>query len=635
MHTISLRALVLAVLVTGSLVPGTALTFAREHTKRSPSPRLTYIRGNVFVQHSNHRVRGKPGIRLVPGDRVATSATGRAIVRVDSDTVLRLNTQSQIVLGHGSRFTLMSGDLDAALSAASVWTLHTAGYGVSAPGGEVALHAGSSGATVTDVRGLAAVVKGGQIRYLRPNQILALGEGGRPELADGVESTHWVDTLPAPRHLSDDISLSESGGHVADVSSQLAATPGGASGAASNALDGDVNTAWISAPGATQWITLGFSDSRTFLISYVRIARGPALGTGAAPGRRLQILVSSSGTASSDFHRIRTVTVAPGTAMQGFKLPARLLARYVKLVFSGGSAQSVTSIAQIDIDGEVQGKPVRKSVFGHPFDIATDASGNVYVVDGARGRVQVLNPAGAPIRAFGEFGTKRGQMRAPTSIVLDAASDAYVADSSNDRVDVFSPTGHALYSWGKKGTQAGEFNEPAGVGLDATGNLYVADSRNERVVKLSAHGAALGVFGGGGDCNPFCDPERLAVAANGNIYVADARGASLFELDPQGKVLAHIGGQGSGPGQFNLPFGVSLDAKGNVYVADSGNNRIQEFSPDLKPVRQIGTRGIGPGQFGAPMRVLVRADGSMLVAEYANERIQLIDASGQGLAFWR
>ena len=36
----------------------------------------------------------------------------------------------------------------------------------------------------------------------------------------------------------------------------------------------------------------------------------------------------------------------------------------------------------------------------------------------------------------------------------------------------------------------------------------------------------------------------------------------------------HWGGFGSGDGQFQRPYGVTVDSSGNVYVADAGNHRI-------------------------------------------------------------
>ena len=38
--------------------------------------------------------------------------------------------------------------------------------------------------------------------------------------------------------------------------------------------------------------------------------------------------------------------------------------------------------------------------------------------------------------------------------------------------------------------------------------------------------------------------------------------------------LAKWGSQGSEPGQFESPAGITIDSRGNAYVADSFNNRI-------------------------------------------------------------
>ena len=37
---------------------------------------------------------------------------------------------------------------------------------------------------------------------------------------------------------------------------------------------------------------------------------------------------------------------------------------------------------------------------------------------------------------------------------------------------------------------------------------------------------------------------------------------------------------GSGPGQFDLPWGIDLDKDGLVYIVDWRNDRIQQFTPD-------------------------------------------------------
>ena len=57
------------------------------------------------------------------------------------------------------------------------------------------------------------------------------------------------------------------------------------------------------------------------------------------------------------------------------------------------------------------------------------------------------------------------------------------------------------------------------------------------------------------------------------------------------------GTSGSGAGQLDDPYGVTVDGAGNVYVADSNNDRIQKFSASGTFLTQwggAGTAGIQP-----------------------------------------
>jgi len=84
----------------------------------------------------------------------------------------------------------------------------------------------------------------------------------------------------------------------------------------------------------------------------------------------------------------------------------------------------------------------------------------------------------------------------------------------------------------------------------------------------------------GNDSTHFSLPTDVAVAPDGSFYVSDGYGNSrIVKFSREGKWLFAWGKKGGGPGEFNLPHGISLDSHGNVFVADRENNRIQKFDP--------------------------------------------------------
>ena len=65
------------------------------------------------------------------------------------------------------------------------------------------------------------------------------------------------------------------------------------------------------------------------------------------------------------------------------------------------------------------------------------------------------------------------------------------------------------------------------------------------------------------------DEDKIFVTESGNHRV------SVFTS--QGGYLTSFGSCGSGPQQFQYPYGITVDKSGMVYVCDSGNERVQIF----------------------------------------------------------
>lgn len=63
------------------------------------------------------------------------------------------------------------------------------------------------------------------------------------------------------------------------------------------------------------------------------------------------------------------------------------------------------------------------------------------------------------------------------------------------------------------------------------------------------------------------------------MYVSDTGNQRIQKFDREGNFLTQWGGFGNGDGQFNFPYGITVDTHDNVFVVDSGNMRVQQFMP--------------------------------------------------------
>jgi DNA-binding beta-propeller fold protein YncE len=82
-------------------------------------------------------------------------------------------------------------------------------------------------------------------------------------------------------------------------------------------------------------------------------------------------------------------------------------------------------------------------------------------------------------------------------------------------------------------------------------------------------------------------------------------------------------------GEFNAPWGITLDQQGHVYVADHKNHRVQKFTADGKFLAQFGSYGTRKGQLNRPSDVAVDPDGDVYVCDWANHRVQVFDPEGK------
>ena len=137
-----------------------------------------------------------------------------------------------------------------------------------------------------------------------------------------------------------------------------------------------------------------------------------------------------------------------------------------------------------------------------PTGVATDSSGDIYIADKDNQRIRKVS-SGTITTAAGSVGvcsfsgdggtaTKAGLCN-PFDVAVDASGNIYIADSSNQRIREVQPSG-IISSVAGNGTPgfsgdgvlptSTDLCYPFGVDVDVNGNIFVADTFNQRIRKF-------------------------------------------------------------------------------------------------------------------------------------------------------
>jgi large repetitive protein len=256
-----------------------------------------------------------------------------------------------------------------------------------------------------------------------------------------------------------------------------------------------------------------------------------------------------------------------------------------KVAVLAGSLVLCASIPQLAaqtprfVSGSAQPEPGTTTGTYSFTSVASDRSGNLYVVEFDLGTVQKLPAGGSQLEPVDATGVTRA-----TAIAVDKGGDLFIANDSATAGGQPTSTIILLTPGGAQSTLGSGWITPKGVAADDLGNVYVLDggpNSTAPAVYEIPNGTntqvQLPIYGLG-------DPEGLAVDPAGNVFVMDHSSGNLYEL-PAGasSPLTIVAG-------LSNAWGVAADIAGNVFYANGSS--IDEIpAGSTTPIRAWQTAG--------------------------------------------
>ena len=359
-------------------------------------------------------------------------------------------------------------------------------------------------------------------------------------------------------------------------------------------------------------------------------------------------------------------------------------------------------VRKINLDGSIQtaagtgvagfagdGGPSNAAMLSHPYGLAFDPQGNLYIADLGNGRVRKIS-SGGNITTVAGGGTiapggngdggpaASAQLLQPRNLTVEPDGTLYISDFGAQRVyrvsaggilTTLAGTGSAGFSDDGGASQLAQLNSPAGLASDSNGTLYIADSANNRIRRVY-QGVISSVYNVAGPTGVALSPTgALYIAASGylgtqfkaiagipsardvtldrtgNVYVTT--GQYVYKVTSSGTVTT-IAGTGAAPyfggdngpptaARLHAPTGIAVDDAGNRYIADMVNNRIRKITAAGVITTIAGTGDAGSkgdnrsatlAQLNGPRSVAVDSQQNVYVADSGNNSIRKITPGG-------
>lgn len=241
-----------------------------------------------------------------------------------------------------------------------------------------------------------------------------------------------------------------------------------------------------------------------------------------------------------------------------------------------------------------------------PRRVAASPAGDLYVVDGAGGRLWFLTPRGQ-LKGSPDLGES-------AAAVVFCSGTLWVSTVSGKILNVDPENGRVLRELPIAG---GPLQGGAGLACGAAaGLLFAAERQADRVRAFRADGSVAFELRDAGGVRLELPVDVAVDESRGTLWVVVESvpygvHAHAFGLD--GTYALSMAPYGSGPGKLSRSGGVTA-AGGKVYISDIFQGVVQAFDFAGNPLGEIGTFGDLPGQMRHPMGLVTTSANELVVA---------------------
>lgn len=241
-----------------------------------------------------------------------------------------------------------------------------------------------------------------------------------------------------------------------------------------------------------------------------------------------------------------------------------------------------------------------KGDFKDPHQLRIDPEGNIWLADFGLHVVRKYTPEGKLLLTLGTLGEKGEDdkhFNQPTDMAVTKKGDIFVTDGyGNRRIVHFDKDGKFVKAWGTYGSGKGQFVLPHAIALDSKELLYVADRNSGRIHVFEQSGAPVDVWSG------LVMPWGISITPDDQIWVCGSsphwwyRKGQYNEFKDQCFMRFSSDGrvrqiwtiplvdkkEDAKPGNAKGVHCIAQDSQGNLFVGDIYTERAQKFVPVTK-----------------------------------------------------